>query len=77
LACSNNFKGDECVWTDNEVCEEKTCENSPSIINTNFACENYFPKNQCITKLGGGCIKNTTCSSIMIDLACEIDAKGN
>jgi hypothetical protein len=30
----------------------------------------------CITKLGGGCVTNTTCASINISVACLNDVNG-
>ncbi|CAK70227.1 unnamed protein product (macronuclear) [Paramecium tetraurelia] len=50
-------------------CQKRTCDNAPITLNTNDACETYLPANKCITKNGGGCTINTTCSLISIEAA--------
>lgn len=43
---------------------------------TNDACEAYLPGNNCITKTGGGCVTNTTCSNITLEAACVKNSSG-
>ncbi|CAD8119494.1 unnamed protein product [Paramecium sonneborni] len=63
--------------TDNGVgCQEKSCKNAPDTMKTNEDCEKYLPNNKCITRSGGGCIKNDSCSKVSIDIACVKDVNG-
>ncbi|CAD8096596.1 unnamed protein product [Paramecium sonneborni] len=56
-------------------CQERSCDNAPTILTTNNACETYLLGQKCITKVGGGCIENTTCDAIKLEIACQQDAK--
>ncbi|CAD8109099.1 unnamed protein product [Paramecium primaurelia] len=51
-------------------CQPRSCTNAPITLTTNDACEAYLPNNNCITKTGGGCVTNTTCSLITLEAAC-------
>ncbi|CAD8109130.1 unnamed protein product [Paramecium primaurelia] len=51
-------------------CQPRSCTNAPTTLTTNDACEAYLPNNNCITKTGGGCVTNTTCSLITLEAAC-------
>ncbi|CAD8125030.1 unnamed protein product [Paramecium sonneborni] len=57
-------------------CQPRTCANAPTTITTNDACEAYLPGRNCITKNGGGCVTNTTCSNITSPAACIRNALG-
>ncbi|CAD8202267.1 unnamed protein product [Paramecium octaurelia] len=57
-------------------CQTRKCDNAPTTLNTNDACETYLPANKCITKNGGGCTINTTCSLISIEVACIKNSLG-
>lgn len=43
---------------------------------TNEDCERYLPDNKCITRSGGGCIKNDSCSKANTKIACVKDING-
>ncbi|CAK59269.1 unnamed protein product (macronuclear) [Paramecium tetraurelia] len=58
-------------------CQTKTCKNAPDTLKTNEDCERYLPDNHCITRSGGGCIQNDSCSKVSIAIACVKDINGS
>lgn len=58
-------------------CRVRTCDNaSTADFDTNDKCNTYLAG--CITKTGGGCVVNTTCSAVgSLEKACVKDAAGN
>ncbi|CAD8206661.1 unnamed protein product [Paramecium pentaurelia] len=68
----------KCTGKANNVagCQNRTCENAPNTITTNSGCEEYLSNKNCITKKDGGCVTNTTCSTILIKDACFKDING-
>ncbi|CAD8176961.1 unnamed protein product [Paramecium pentaurelia] len=57
-------------------CQNRSCSNAPITTITNDACEAYYPANNCITKTGGGCVTNTTCAAITLEVACVKNSSG-
>ncbi|CAD8208762.1 unnamed protein product [Paramecium octaurelia] len=64
--------------TDNGFgCQTKNCKNAPDTLKTNEDCEKYLPDNHCITRSGGGCIENGSCSKVTTSIACVKDINGS
>lgn len=70
MKCSE-YKADCTVNASKDGCQDRTCDNAPKDLRSNHDCELY--KSGCITKLNGGCIKNSECSNITIKEACLLD----
>ncbi|CAD8124711.1 unnamed protein product [Paramecium sonneborni] len=73
--CKYNSQGGICVWF-NDQCYDKTCETADKSVDTEKSCEEYYPKAQCTTKLGGGCIQKSKCKDVQIEIACTTQYDG-
>ncbi|CAD8089655.1 unnamed protein product [Paramecium primaurelia] len=67
----------ECTTDYGQGCQQKTCKNAPDTMKTNEDCERYLPDNHCITRSGGGCVKNDSCSKVSVAIACVKDINGS
>ncbi|CAK82827.1 unnamed protein product (macronuclear) [Paramecium tetraurelia] len=66
-SCIKNSSGGDCYWT-GTACVDKTCANAPVTMTTNSACAGFVTG--CITKSGGGCVANGSCSVANVQAAC-------
>jgi Notch-like protein len=60
----------------NNGCRIRTCDNASTDYDTNDKCNTYL--SGCITKTGGGCVINTTCTAVgSLEKACVKDVNNN
>ena len=72
-ACTKDILGNECFWN-GVSCVDKICDNAPNTLITNSDCDKF--KGGCITKSGGGCVTNGSCSAANIEVACVKNSIG-
>ncbi|CAD8171440.1 unnamed protein product [Paramecium pentaurelia] len=72
-ACNIDINNRYCGWNSvKKQCSYLQCQEAPVELIYNQDCERYFPNQNCITKLGGGCLIARSCLDYTTQIQCDV-----